>query len=122
MGPAAGGMHLLPRDHIARAHRVLLTLAIFAPALAHANATQGCMGKTAMVVGKLEIGSRFPGMIVRSQSEIFIDAIGIHDLTRIHLPVWIPNRLEFAKRFDQLRSKHLVKKLGFRLPIPMLSR
>src|SRR5438552_3884788 len=38
MGPAAGGMHLLPRDQLALAHRVLLTLAIFAPALAHAKA------------------------------------------------------------------------------------
>ena len=122
MGATAGGMHLFPRNHVAGTHRVLLALTVFASTLAHTNTSQGRVGEAAMVIGKLEIGCRFPGTIIGPQSQVLVNAIRVYDLSGIHLPVWIPNGLKFAKRFDQFRPKHLVEKFRLRLPVTMLTR
>src|SRR5438477_11474156 len=90
MGATARGVHLLPRDHVAGTHRVLLAFASFPTTLAHADATQCRIGEAAVIVGKFEIGRRLPRTIVRTQTQVFVDAIGVDDLSRIHLPVWIP--------------------------------
>ncbi len=92
VGPAAGRVHFFARDHVAWAHSVLRAFAVFTAAFSHSHTTQCGMREAAMIVGKLEIGGRIPGMVISSEPQVFIDAIGIDNLSRIHLPVWIPDR------------------------------
>src|SRR5207249_10929218 len=102
------GMHLSPPADVALTHCVLLALSVSATTFAHTDTPHRPMGKAALVVRELEIRRWIPWVIVRPQTQVFVDAIGFNDLSRIHVPVWIPNRLEFAKRLDQLRPKHFV--------------
>src|SRR6266567_8244717 len=75
----ARGVHLFPRDHVARTHCVLLTFAIFPAALAYPNAPQCCVSEAAVIFWKLEVGGRIPRFVIRTQTQVFVDAIWIHD-------------------------------------------
>src|ERR671936_480951 len=58
-------------------------------------------------------------VITRSEPQVLVQPVSIHDLARIHLASWIPDRLEFAKRLHQLRTEHLRQQLRVDLPIAM---
>src|SRR5579872_224364 len=115
-------MHLFAGDHITRTHCVLSAFAIFAAALSNPNAAQRGMGEAAVIIRELEVCGWVPGMVVRSQSQVLIDVIRINKFSWIHLPIGVPNSLEFPKSLDQLRSKHLVEEFCFRLSVPMFAR
>src|ERR1051326_1760674 len=79
------------------------------------------MGEAAFVVGVFEMCLRLPRMIIGAQPQVLIDAVWIDDLSRIHLPVRVPDGFEFAESPDQLRPEHFVQKFAACLPIAMLS-
>src|SRR5579884_1361927 len=122
VGASARGMPLLMRHHEAGTHGVIRGLvSIFSAAFTNANAAQSRMSKAAVIIRKFEVGFRIPWMIVRSKPQIFIHAVRIHDLSRIHFPVRVPDRFKFTKSLDQFISEHLVKKFSAGLPISMLA-
>src|ERR1035441_628514 len=65
---------------------------------------------------------RLPRIVARSKAQIFVEAIRIDELARIHLPIGIPKRFELAEGLHQFRAKHLRQKLAARLPVSMLTR
>src|SRR5690348_704733 len=121
MSAAARRVPFFPRDHETRAHDVLLAASRKPPALAHAHAAQRRARKTPVIVGKFEMRLRFPGAVFRAKPQIFVNPIGIHDLPRIHLPVWIPNGLELPKGLQKVRPEHLAEKFSSRLTVAMLA-
>src|SRR5919108_3256320 len=110
-------MHLLARDHITRAHGILLAFAIHAPAFSHPYAAQRRMREAAMIFGIPEISGWIPRLIICAQAQVLVDTIWINNLAWVHLPVWVPDRLELAEGLDQFRSKHLVKEFSLGLTI-----
>ena len=64
---------------------------------------------------------RLPRMVIGAQTQVLVDAIRINDLSRIHLPIRIPDRLELAESLDQFVAKHFVEKFSSRLAVTMLS-
>src|ERR1041385_909619 len=122
MSASARGMALFMRDHEAGAHGVIVRPAgIFAAALAHADATQGCMGKTAFIIGILEVRRRLPRIVIGAQPQVLVDVIRIDDLARIHLPLRVPDGLELAESLDQLSAEHFVEKFAAGLAIAMFA-
>src|SRR5205085_1465704 len=99
---AAGGVFFFAGDAEAGAHDTTLVAA----ALADAHAAKCGMRQAALVFGKMEMGLRLPRVVVGPETEIFVEAVGFDDLSGVHLPVGIPDRLELAEGFDQFRSKH----------------
>ena len=73
-----------------------------------------------MIVGKLKMGRRFPGMIVRTQPQVFIQPVWFDHFARVHLPFRVPSILELAKGLDQLRTKHFRQQLSAGLSISVL--
>src|SRR5205823_15048388 len=57
----------------------------------------------------------------RPQAEILIERVGVDDLSRIHLPVRIPDRLELAERLNDLRAEHPRQQLPARLTVAMFA-
>src|SRR5699024_9475347 len=92
----ARGVLFLARDPVARAHRALV-----ATAFANADTADRNAAEATLVVWKYEVG-RGLGRMKIHQPQVFIELVRIDDLTGIHLPVRIPDRLEFAKRLQQL--------------------
>src|SRR5258708_7920825 len=103
-----GGVRLVACDAKARTH----DSAFIAPALAHSNTPQrgGC--QAAVVIGKFEMRLRLPRIVARSEAEIFVEAIRIDQLARVHLPIGVPERLKFAKGLHNFRLKHFWQKFG----------
>src|SRR5437868_6612145 len=95
-------MHLLTRHHEARTHRAALD----ATAIANSDATKRRFGEAAAFVRELKVRRRLRWVVVRAESKILIEPIGVHDLARVHLPIGIPDRFEFAERFDQFGTEH----------------
>ena len=120
VGAAAGRVLFLASDAEAGAHYAAVVLA----ALSYANATQRGPGQTAMaidlILGKLKMSFRFPGMIVGAESQIFVEAIGFDHFAGIHLPRGIPDRFELAKSLNKFGAKHFRKELGARLAVATL--
>ena len=108
MRPPAGGVHLLAGRHVARTHSALLVFA----ALAHANTARRSLGKVAMIVRKQEVGFEVRRIVVGAEAKIFIELVRIDQLAGVHLPLRVPDALEFAKSFDQLRTKHFFEQLA----------
>src|SRR5438309_2740999 len=79
------------------------------------------MRKAAVVLRILEMSLRFPGMVISAEPQILVDAIWIDNLAGIHLPIWVPDRFEFAKGLNQLLTKRFVEELGFRLAVAVLA-
>src|ERR1019366_7540707 len=52
---------------------------------------------------------------------IFVEAIGIDELARVHLPIGIPERFELAESLHELRAKHFGKQFTAGLPISVLA-
>src|SRR5690242_8490535 len=118
---AAGGVPFLASDHVTGAHGVLLAFTAPATAFAYSYATEGSLSKAAVVLRKIEMRLRFWCSVAGPEPEIFVNAIWIHDLPRVHFPIRVPDGLELAKCFHQLGPKHLVKKLGARLAVAMFA-
>ena len=62
-----------------------------------------------------------PRTVIRTETQVFIDAIRIDDLARVHLPIRVPNGFEFTKGFNQFWTEHLVEKFRFRLAVSVLT-
>src|SRR6267378_2153653 len=79
VGAAAGRVLLVASNAEAGTHDTAVVLA----ALSHADATQRGPGQTAMVVflilGKLKMSFRFPGMVVGTETQIFVETIRFND-------------------------------------------
>src|SRR5579863_9566711 len=90
-------------DHETGTHRAALGSA----ALAHADATQSCPRKAALVVGEFEIGLPRTRIVIGTQAQVLIYAIGIDHFTRVHFPVWVPDGFELTKGLNQFIAKHL---------------
>src|SRR5436853_20501 len=103
MGAAARGMLLFARHHVAWAHGS----AMLAPTLTYANATQRRAGKIELIIWKMKMSPCFGRMIIRTQAQIVDDPIRLYDFAGIHLPLWIPDVLEFAECLHELWSEHL---------------
>src|SRR6185312_17476014 len=117
MGAAARGMLLFPRDAETGAHQAAFVL----PALPDPNAAQGGFGEASVVLGKLEVSLRLPRLVARSQPEVIIHFVRQDDLARIHLPIGIPQRLEFLECRNQFRPEHLRIKLSASLTVAMFT-
>src|SRR3981081_1562306 len=72
-----------------------------------------------MVIGKFKMGLGLPGIIAGTEAKIFVEAIRLDELTRIHLPIGIPERLKLAEGLHNFRPKHFGKKLGAGLAVSM---
>src|SRR5438477_9163171 len=79
------------------------------------------MSEAAAILRPLEVSFRFPRPIVGSKARVLVYAICIHNLTGIHFPLRVPDRLELAKCLDQFLAKHFVEELTACLAIPMLT-
>src|SRR6202171_2812875 len=108
MGATAGGVLFVARNAEARTH----DSAFVAAALADSDAAHGSSGQAAVVVGEFEMRLRLPGIIAGAAAKIFVQAIRLDELTRIHLPIGIPERLKLAEGLHNFRPKHFGKKLG----------
>ena len=108
MRPAAGGVLFFQGDAVTGAHG----FALDPPAFAYAHTTHGGMREIAMIFRKLKVSFRTPGLVISAQAQIFIDAIGLNHLVRVHLVLQIPDGLELAEGLHQLRAKHLGQQLG----------
>ena len=62
-----------------------------------------------------------PGLVVGSEAQIFIHAVGIHNFAGVHLPIRVPDPLEFAKGLNEFRAKHAIEQFGARLAVAVLS-
>ena len=49
---------------------------------------------------------------VGAEPEVLRDAVCVDNLAGIHLPLGVPDRLEFAERLDELIAEHLRQELG----------
>src|SRR4051812_28403557 len=102
---------------IARAHKaVYLTTA-----LSYSDAAQGRMRQAAVVLGILKVGRWFPWVIIGSKTQVVVKAIRFYELAGIHLPVGIPDSLEFAKRLRKFRAEHFGQEFGASLPVAVLA-
>ena len=121
---AAGRMLLLERDHVARAHHVvvILPLAVLAPAATDADAPEGRTREAPVVFGEAEVGLRLRGPIRRTETEMIDDRIRLDDLARVHPVERVEDRLQLAHRLHQLRAEHLHEELGTCLSVAVLAR
>ena len=103
VGPAAGRVLLLARDHVAGAHRA----ALGASALAHAHAAQGGSAQAALVLGEAEVGLWLRGCVAGAQAQVLVQPVGIDHLAGVHLPVRVPDGLELAEGLAPARAEHL---------------
>ena len=60
-------------------------------------------------------------MVVGAKAQVLIDAVRINNLAGIHLPVRVPDGLEFAEGFDQFLPEHFVEELSFGLAVAMFA-
>src|SRR5271157_273548 len=67
------------------------------------------------------MGLRFPGTIAGAKAQIGVERVCIDNLAGIHLPVRIPNALEFPERAHDLLAKHDGQQFAARLAISMFS-
>src|SRR5579864_4897276 len=118
----ARGVPLLMRHHETRAHSVVIRLGcVLPPTFTHAYTAQCGMGKATFVVWIFEMRFWLPWVVVRSKSQVFINAIRINDFSRIHLPIGVPDGFELTECLDQFCSEHLAEKFSTRLPVTVLS-
>ena len=117
MAAAPRGVHFFAGHTVAGTHG----LAFHAPAFTHTHAAQAGVGEIAVIFGIMEVRLRPPGIVVRSEPQILVAAVSLHDFAGIHLPLRIPDGFELAKRFHQFRAKHFFQQLGARLPVAMLA-
>src|ERR1700694_1903062 len=118
MGATARRVLFVARNSEARTH----DSAFVAAALADPDAAQRSSGQTAVVVGKFKMSLGLPGIITGTEAKIFIETIRLDELTRIHLPIGIPERLELAKGLHNFRPKHFRQQLSTGLAVSVFAR
>src|SRR5215475_188003 len=92
VGATAGRVLFLAGYPKARAHDAAFVVS----ARAYSDAAQGGVCQAAVILRKLEMRGRAPGMVVGAEPEIFVDAVRLDDFPRIHLPIRVPGVLEFV--------------------------
>src|SRR6266567_7501910 len=102
-GTSARRVLLFTRDHEAGAHGTTLDAA----ARTNADTAQGSTGETALVVREPEMRFELRWVVRGTEAQVFIHAIGVHYLTRVHLAIRIPDGLKFLEGCDQFWSEHL---------------
>src|SRR5690348_17281380 len=118
MSPAASRMHLFACNPIARAHRA----DVFAPTFANSDAAQrGAREAASIVTGKLEVSLQRRRAIIDAKAQVFVCPVRIDDLSGIHLPIGVPDRLELVEGAHQFRAKHFGEQLAARLTVAMLT-
>ncbi len=117
VGATAGGVLFLTRDAVAWTHHSAGIVAAFADS----HAAPGGRGQAAVVVGQVEVRLRLPGIVARAETQIFVEAVGIDELARIHLPIGIPERFELAESLHEFRAKHFGKQFAAGLPVSMFT-
>ena len=115
---AARAVLLFERRHVARAHGAVVALA----ALAHPDAAQRGLGEGAAVIGELEVCGRVERVEVGAKPQVFGRLVRVDQLVGIQLVPRIPDRLELAEPFHQLRTEHLGQQRAARLPVAVLAR
>src|SRR5215831_12416529 len=119
---AASCVTLLVCHHEAGTHGVVVSFVDVLPAaLANSHAPQRGMGETPVVFGEFEVRFGIPWAIVSTKAKVLVDAERIHNLSRIHLPLWIPDGFELAKGLDQLAAEHLFEEFRAALAVTMFS-
>ena len=102
-GASAGRVFFLARHHIAGTHGAGMQLT----APAHAHAAQGRVRKAALIVGEREMRAQPRGTVRGAEAQILVEAIGVHQLAGVHLPVGIPDGFELTEGPNELRPIHL---------------
>src|SRR5207248_1114203 len=115
---AARRVLLFARDHVARTHDAALRVA----AVADADAPGRRMRERAAVARICEVRLDVGGPVVDAELEIRRDRVRLDDLAGVHLPVRVPNRLELAKRADDLVAEHPRQELRAGLAVAVLAR
>ena len=117
MRAAARRVFLFARGHEARAHHAGVELAAFADA----DAAQHGAIDAAFVVAEMQMRLRRPRFVLRAEAEVLRRLVGIDDLAGVHLPLRIPERLEFAERADQTLAEHLRQQRAARLTVAVFT-
>src|SRR6478735_9102991 len=121
MRTTARRVTLLTRDHEARAHGVLVALTVEAATLAHPDAAQRGIGKTAVVIRKAKVRLGLPRIVVGAQPEIRVQRTRIDDLPWVHFALRIPNRFELTEGLHELFTEHELEQLPARLTVTVLT-
>ena len=117
MGAAAGRVFLIAGHAKAGTHHS----AFVVTTLADSDAAQGGVRHAAVVLRKLEMGGRVPGIVAGAEAKILVHAVGFDDLAGIHLPVRVPGGLEFVEGLDEFGAEHLGKQFGAGLTVAVLA-
>ena len=81
-------------------------LAMLASTLARPHAANSGPCEAMVIAWKLKVRRRLRRMIIRAQSEVLIDPIGVHDFSRIHFSVRIPDAFKLPKGLHQRGREH----------------
>src|SRR5438045_3926298 len=111
-------MFLLHRGPVARAHRLLM----LPPAFTDSDVPQAGIREAVSVLEEMEMRVNARWVVVRAKTQVLIDAIRVHEFSRIHLPFRIPHALELAESVEQFVPEHLIKVLSLRLTVAVLAR
>src|SRR5690242_13684243 len=103
--------------HIAGAHGT----AIHATALPYSDTAQGSSGETAFVIGKCEVRFRLSRIVGGTEAQVFVQAIRINNLARIHVAMRIPDGLELAKCLYKFGTIHFGQQFRASLAVSMFS-
>jgi hypothetical protein len=88
---------------------------------ADADAPERRVGEVAAVLLVGQASPRPWRVVVGAELEILVDAVGVDDLPRVHLPVRVPDALEAAEGFDELGAVLLLEQLGALLAVAVLA-
>src|SRR5215467_6368233 len=117
VGTTASRMLLFVGYAIARTHNA----AFRAAALANSDTTQSGTSEAAMIFLIMKVSRRRPGFVIGPQAKILVHAVGLDQISGIHLPLWVPSGLKLSKSIDQFRTEHLGKKFGTGQAIAMFA-
>ena len=101
--------------------------AVLAPslvaAIAHADAVLERARKAAAFgCNEREMRRRARRIVVRTESQVLVHAIGIDQLAGVHFAARVPDAFEFAECLHQLRAEHGRQELGLGLAVAVLPR
>src|SRR4051812_40125947 len=122
MRASASGVLLFVGNEERRAHHVVSgLLSDRATTLADSHAAKRGATEVVLIVGKLKVRLGIPTLVFMHQPAIFVNAIRADDLAGIHLPLGIPELLEFAECAYEFRAEHFAQHLGAALTIAMFA-
>src|SRR5699024_12362697 len=115
--PPAGGTPFFAGGHLAGAHVARSGVATGA----YAHASGDGIAKIAVVVMEGKMGAHRFQAGTRAHPWIIGGVIGPHRLTRVELPVWVPNFFEFGECIDKFLAVHDVQQGGPGLTVTVLT-